>query len=589
MIHWFRPRVCLIVMRRVHARCTFSRGSFRAGLLILTGIQLLTACAGAPKAVAPPPRELPRPVVERDAAAGGDVSGSIAEIQRLTEAGVPGAMLQALDLIRGRNLGSSEFGRVMNSVNAAIFKRVYPDMAEGAALPAPDLPQSHIYARILREVERGAYTVPPEASGDFLEHTLPFLALVGETRPERLLAALPDLEKARTLRPDSALAPYFSGLVFERTGRFAEAETAYARAAALSPDCYPAVLGLCRMMSRLGKKREALRRLEDLAGRYPGNLEIKRQFAAAYYEYEDWGRAEAVVAELLERGGQHGDDMLMWAHILVEQGRFAQAQAPLDRYAGINPQNPLYLLLRARLQAEGYRNREAALGLLRSILRVSPGDEEAQVYAARLLMESPQAAERAEGRELMGRLLRAANPSPAVLSLGLQDALGRENWQEARGFAEKLLSSRRSRQDLLDAAAVEAGLGNTAAALSYATELYERDPAFEEGAAAYVSALIGAGRRDEAGRMIERRLSALEGGPLKSRYYYLQSRLRSGEEAALGDLRSSLFEDPRNLDALIAMVEIYRRRKDDGRARYYLKQAQAIAPGNPRLSRYERD
>jgi Tfp pilus assembly protein PilF len=55
----------------------------------------------------------------------------------------------------------------------------------------------------------------------------------------------------------------------------------------------------------------------------------------------------------------------------------------------------------------------------------------------------------------------------------------------------------------------------------------------------------------------------------------------------MNDLRSSLFEDPRNLSALIAMFDIYHRRRDDRRAVYYLKQALSLAPDNPQLRRYE--
>lgn len=499
-------------------------------------------------------------------------------------------MLRALELIRERNLGASEFGRVMSGVNAALIRRIYPD-AGGASVrfSAPDLPLSHVYSRILRDAERGVYTPPADGSADYLEHVLPFLALFGETREERLLTALPDLEKARSLRPDSVLAPYFSGLMFERAGRFAGAEAAYNAAYGISPECYPAMLGLVRILNRSGRQKEALRRLATLADRHPDNMEIRRQLAMGYYRDEDWSRAEPVVAEVLRADSRDGDFILMRARILVEQGRFAQAQAPLDLYASINPNNRLYLLLRARLQAEGYRNRESALAYIRAILRVSPGDEEALAYAARLLMESPDGAEQNEGRELMGRLLAAPAPSLAVLGLGLRDAVSRENWREAEGFVGRLLEERRSRQDLLDAWTVENVLGNKNRAFTYARELYERDPGSGEGAAVYASALIGAGRREEAGGIIESHLVAPGGGPLKSRFYYLRSRLQTGEEAVLADLRFCLFEDPRNLDALIAMFEFYHRRKDERRALYYLKQALAVAPGSARLKRYERE
>jgi hypothetical protein len=87
--------------------------------------------------------------------------------------------------------------------------------------------------------------------------------------------------------------------------------------------------------------------------------------------------------------------------------------------------------------------------------------------------------------------------------------------------------------------------------------------------------------------MIDSRLPALTGGTLKSRYFYLRSRVRTNEDSIMNDLRSSLFEDPRNLNALIAMFEIYHHRRDERRAVYYLKQALALAPDNPQLKRYE--
>jgi tetratricopeptide (TPR) repeat protein len=560
-------------------------------LSVLALTEMLSCKSPAPAPELPIPAAPPPPAGERREGVPSRQEGVVEEIRVLTESGVLSSMLRALELIHGRrDLESSEFGRVMSGVNTALIRRIYPDSA--AQLPPVDLPQSHVYARILREAERGGYTRPAADSSDYLEYILPFLALLDDTSQagqERFLSALPDLETARKLRPDSTLAPFFSALALEKAGRLKEAEKTYADAYAISSECYPAMMGLVRLINNAGRKKEALKLLSDLAARYPGNMEIKRQLAAAYYDNGDWTRAEPLVEEVLRRDSRDGDFILMWAHILMERDRFAQAQTPLDQYAAIDPNNRLYLFLRARLQAEGYHNRDSALNFLRSILRVSPGDEEALIYAARLLMESPRPADESEGRELLGRLLKSSSPSPAVLSLALRDAVRREDWQEAQELVNSLLKDRRSTGDLLDAYTVERGLGNRARALAYARELYERDPSDDEGRVVYIAALIDAGRREEAGKMIESRLSALAGGQVKSRYYYLRSRLRTDEEAALADLRSSLFEDPRNLDTLIAMLEVYHRRKDERRAVYYLKQALAIAPGSPRLKRYERE
>jgi tetratricopeptide (TPR) repeat protein len=512
------------------------------------------------------------------------------EIRGLTETGVLSSLLRALDLIRSRELGTTEFGRVMIAVNVALIRNIYPDTM--AALPVPDLPQTHVYARILREAERGNYTPPASNSTDYLEYVLPFLVFIPETRNressgERLQSALPDLQRAEALDSASILAPYFLGLVYERTGRLSDAQAAYNRAYEVSRECYPAALGLARVMDLSGQPREAQRMLSELVIRYPDNMAVKRQLAIAYYRNGDWSRAEPAIAEVLQRDNRDGEFILMRAHILVEQGLFLQAQAPLDLYSSISPNNRLYLFLRARVQAEGYRNRDAALNYLRSILRNSPGDDEISVYAARLLLESPRPEDQNEGRELLRRLLSSGSSSLLVQSLGLQDAIRRENWREAQGYLTRLLEERRSSEDLLNAYTVERGLGNNARALSYARELYERDTFSDEGITAYISALIDTGRQDEAARMIESRLSSVPGGATKSRYYYLRSRIRTNEESVMNDLRSSLFEDPRNLSALIAMFEIYHRRRDDRRAVYYLKQALALAPGNPQLRRYE--
>ena len=526
----------------------------------------------------------------------GSGGGVVDEIRSFTENGYPSSLLRALEIIRTRDLGSTEFGRVMNAINITLLKTIYPSIQ--AQLPAMDLPVTHAYSRILRDADKGIYTTPPQNSNDFLEYVLPFLAFYSGTGlksepAERFLSALPDLEKAAQMNSDSALAGLFTGIAYEYGGRLENAFAQYSQVWDRFPECYPAGLGLARVMEAQGREQDAIRFLSDLVVYFPDNLQVKRELALAYYNSGNWSRAEPSVAEILQRDSRDAEFVLMRAHILVEQGYFLQAQAPLDIYAAINPNNRLYLFLRARVQAEGYHNRDAALNYLRAILRNNDAqsDEslwfEASIYAVRLLAESSRQADQAESRELLAKLLAVPSPPLEVYSLALDDAIRREVWTDARGYLALLLDGRRSIQDLLAAYAVEKGQGNNSAALSYARELYERDRTNDDTVLAYISALIDTGRQDEAAKMIESRLSLMPAGIQKSRYYFLRSRIRNNEELAMNDLRSSLFEDPRNLDALIAMFEVYHRRRDERRAVYYLKQALALAPDNSRLKRYE--
>ena len=516
------------------------------------------------------------------------VSGSLAEeIRGLTETGILSSMLEAVEIIRSKELSGSEFGRTMSGINTILIKLIYPDSP--ARLPAIDLPQTSNYTKIIREAEKGVYVPPASNSVDFFEHILPFLAINEQTEPNIAANILSNVEKAQNLRPKSVLPPLFQGFIHQREGRNSQAERAFKQAYDISDECYPARIGLARARRMAGNPQEAINILSELIVRYPDSIQIKKERAICYYENRDVSRALSSIDEILQADPRDGEIILLKASILLEQGQYSQSNAALDSYASINANNRTYLFLRARVQAEGNHNRDSALNYLRSILRVNPDDAQALVYAANLLLESARAEDQAEGKEMLARLMQSNSSSVDVLSLSVKDAIQREKWQEAQGYLNKILNIRRSAQDLSDAYTVERGLGNNARALTFARELYDRDNSNHEYAAVYISALISSGRKDEASRILESRLNSAASGQVKSIYYYLRSRLQTNQEEVLANLRSSLFEDPRNLDALIAIFEIYHNRREERRAVYYLKQALAIAPDNSVLKRYEKE
>ncbi len=503
------------------------------------------------------------------------------EIRALVNQGIPSSLLKARDLIQERSLSNSDFGRSMYAVIVYMFRWLYPDVQ--ARLQNADPPQTAVYTKILRGVDRGIYT-PPSANGDYLEYILPFLALLKDASPARLQSALPDLLKAVSLNPSGIPAPYFTAFVYEKTGRVQEAKQGYENTLALSRECYPAALGLSRILCNEKRYDDAERTLSDSLMLFPENAALKRSLAVLYYDKGDWVRAESALGALANPDTQ---TRLLRAGALIELGRYSQANAQLDSYAsGGSAQNPDYLFLRARVQYEGFRNRDAALNYLRT-LRATGATEEVSIYAARLLLESTRPNEREEGRTLLQGLLTNGGSIEAA-DLALEDAVRREAWAEAVPYMERLLKERRSTRDLINAHAVEQGRGNAAAALSYAAELFRADPTNAQGALVYTAALIDAGRTSEAVSLINTHLGTAAAGEEKSSYYYLRSRTRTGDEDRLNDLRSSLFEDPRNFQALTAMFEYYHRRKDR-RALYYLKQALAIEPNNERLRAYEKE
>jgi Tfp pilus assembly protein PilF len=516
------------------------------------------------------------------------LTGGFAErIRSLTETGILSSMTQALELISDRDMGANDFGRLMNGLNAVLIRFIYPDSK--LTLPLVDLPQTHNYTRIIREGERGNYQKPPDDSTDFFEYLLPFFSLGSEIDSPQLAAVIADLKTAGELRPDSLLPVFFRGIAYERAGSPGDAEKEYRAAYLLSSECYQAMINLARVMRNSGDTAAAVTLLRDLITGHPDSTSAKKELAVTWYTVKNWAETEPVIDELLQQEPGNGELLLMKARILIEHGLYSQAQAPLDAYSAINQNNRLYLFLRARIQAEGNRGRDSALNYLRSLFRLYPDDEEALIYAVRFLMESQRSADQLEARELLTRLREKYSSSTEVLSLSLRESINREDWKEAQGYLNMILTVRRSVQDLIDGYHVENGLGNNNRSLSYAKELFGKDNTNIEYALIYISALIDNGNRNDASALVESRLALAANGANKSRLYYQRSRLQRNEETALGDLRSSLFEDPRNLQAIISMFEIYNNRREERRAVYYLRQALAISPDNPRLKRYEKE
>ncbi|MDR2802991.1 MAG: tetratricopeptide repeat protein [Treponema sp.] len=517
--------------------------------------------------------------------------GSVASVIRvLCDEGSPSALHRLLDLLLENSIEASEFGRIMSAVAVTLLEKVYYERR--GSLPPPDPPRNHAYSKILNEAERGIYREPPEASNDYLEHVLPFLALLNDNTYSRFSAALPHLEKARRINPNGDLAPYFMGIAAERMDKRDDALDMYGAALSLAPDCYPAAFGIARILWERGENAEAVRLLYSLSERYPSNIIIKRQLALAYFHENDWANAGYVIEEALAADPQDTALLLMQARVMFETGQFVQTQALLDKFAAENPENRDYLLLRARLQNEGFKNKENAINILRPLYKLTPDDFPVALYMTRLLLESDNAAEQIEGRKMLhdiSKPLRNGEEIPIeLIILASEDAVRRYEWQEARVFQDRILAERRTPSTLVNAFRIERNLGNGNEALALARELIEKYPDYEEGRIAYAEAIIDSGRHGEAQRMIDTRIAALDSGNYKSRYYYLRGLLRGDFDSAVSDFRASLFENPRNLDALKALVELYHKRHDERHTIYYLRQALAIAPKDPVLSQYQK-
>jgi tetratricopeptide (TPR) repeat protein len=499
-------------------------------------------------------------------------------------------------LIENRALLQSEYGRMLNAIAALLIDQIYPDT--GVTHEAANPPSHLAYTKIITSVQQGTWTPPPADSADYLTNLLPCVVLATNATADMNNAALPFLEKARQINPKGVLAAYFSAMVFEHQGRLLDARRLYDEAVTLSNgECYPAFLGIARILGRVGRYDEAIVLLTETVRLYPGNTAARRQLAVSYIAAEEWEKANEVIAAVLALNSQNPEFLLMQARVFIELGRYNQAQLPLDTYvsAGGAETNRQYLFLCARLAWEGNRSRSTAIASLRTILVTAPNDVDALVYLTRLLLGSNQATFKTEGRQILAGLLREPSPSPEIFQLALEDAIVREAWTEADGYLTENLKEPPSLSGFKNAVIVKKGLGDHISALDFAQKAAAAFPDDENTQLDLIGMLVASeekAERDEGSRMIDAVLATLKTADARSRAHYYRSRLRTNDEDAINDLRAALLEDPRNVDTLLGLITIYDRRKDTRRVTFYLQQALVLAPDDPEVTRlrllYER-
>ena len=268
---------------------------------------------------------------------------------------------------------------------------------------------------------------------------------------------------------------------------------------------------------------------------------------------------------------------LMRAHLLVERGEYRQAAPLLDAYGGINPTDRLYILLRARTAMESAKDRTAAAGALRTGLERYPNDPEMLLYAAEVFWKGGTE-EKAEAVTLATKILAAEPSSARALRILLASDLAKGDFRTAASRADAILAAQPDFADLESLYAAYRGSGRTMDASRLAQSWRAKDPASEPAAIAWATSLVERGERTAALELIAQLLAGKGTAAFRSSLYWLQSRLQTGEEAVLASLRSALMENGMNVDALAAMSDIYVKRADYQRARFYLKQAIAISP-----------
>jgi len=497
------------------------------------------------------------------------------DIESWIALGSPSSLEKAVQAADDSTSMSSADAKAYSWIAYEMARLVYPELA-GSLPPSAITPPESPLVRSFIDARNGKPSVPGPDAGPLLE-LFPALSIFRLKTAAAAGATLSSVERFYRFGIPSAAADVARGIALERSGDSLGALSAYTRAETVAADCYPATLGKARMLVELKRGEEALAAIAGLTSPIADSAASRRIKAQALYTAGRWAEASPLITAVLLDDPLDSRFALMRAHLLVERGEYKQAGPLLDAYSSINPSDRLYILLRARTAMESAKDRSAAIAALRRGLERYPDDVEMILYAAEVFWGGDPG-EKAEAIAFAKKAIGLGSRSTRPLKILLAADLASGDYVSAAARADAILATGEDYTDTETLYRAYRGAGRLVDASRLAQAWRARDPSSEPAAIAWATSLVERGEKAAAAELIAKLLSGKGSPAFRSTMYWLQSRIQTGDDAILSSLRSALVENGMNIEALAAMSDIYVRKADYQRARFYLKQAIAIAP-----------
>ncbi len=530
---------------------------------------MLTACATTKPAPIEEPPEV-EPIIAPD-------TKLIDEILLYITICSPASLEKALQLLEGSDLGSSEYGGELKYVTVTLAHILYPEIAED--FPAVPSQPGGMYPALFEKIRAGKFPVVPQEEASFLTLIIPPMACLFTSDPVVLEQCSEALLQADSLETRSVLPPYLLGMIGEKRKRWHEAMEYYEEVLETDDSCYPAEIGWARAALETGKVGEALQHLEILAERFPENTMVMYLRSYGNYLQGDFIRALELNTDALWVKPENPSYLLLRARILEAQGNVEQAGRILLIVEKKIPENLETVYLRARILYR-QQNYEQAAEILEEALLTYPEAEKLDELYGEVLIAAGRTD---EAGAYLEEKLEQDPKNIRSLELLTMEARKAEEWEKAAEYIERLLVLENRDKHLEMAADIYRALGDWEKTLLYARELYENGYGGNDTILLYLESLIQTGRTEEAEAVARDTLADVMDSEARSALYYQLSRVLDDRNERLDALRSSLLENLHNLDALVALADLYAEGGDYRKAYRYINQAYMLAPEDPHI------
>lgn len=494
------------------------------------------------------------------------------------ENGSPASIKAAMSRFKKSANEYTDNDKIIISVCATIMETVWP--SSQIDFTVYSAPSDNPYIGAINSAKNGVFD-SSTGNIDFLSTLLPAFVMFYSKPGEQILKQCEkSILDALKLSPDSVLANYMAGLVYENLQNYKKSQDYYKKAYERSKDTTEISLAYAKVLSRNGNPELASTIISTISGTSVNDIQVLKQNAYIAFENNDLQSAEEYVARVLQQTPNDLDFVLFRAKIFIKKNDYIHAVSLLDMYARQNDTNLDYLILRANVQLEWSKNTNAATETVEKALKLYPDNENALLLAAKLssTTDSPVGGKYAD--ELAQMVLDKNPMNTQALAYALEGLMLRENWESAYEISSDLiLKPDVDPGTIYNHVAICIKLGRKNEALEVANQWYSKNKTDERIIQAYVFAYCQVNSRDSSLALIDSLLSNAN-SKMKSYLLYRRSFLQRTEDSQLADLRSSLISNPRNSDALFRLYEIYYDKKDYKKAQYYLKQVVAINPND---------
>jgi tetratricopeptide (TPR) repeat protein len=479
---------------------------------------------------------------------------------------------EALKQLEVESVGLTEQGEYYKFIAVSLLKLIFP-YSEKTNIRVIN-PKSGMYTEIVNKAEEGAIIEIANEDVSFFTLVLSSTAALYTKSDAVMAKSLDILESIYSPDSMSFLPVYIRSFIFEKQNLFSDAFNGYIESLKIDSSSYVSEMGVIRILIRNGEFRKALSQLEKIQELYGQYSEIRYLHLDALIGNNELEKALILVSESL---AANPDDILLtlkYADILQRQGQNSRALYMINSIESNVGESSASVRIRASILVNEKEYSQAIILLEKAVKKYSDDSEFRDLFGHLLLI----AGKEGEGRVYLEDSLEINPDSLESLRLLTEEAIASKSWIRASEFVEKLLVKEIIDIYLRYAVIIYHNRDNNNIAVEYNLKIINEGQPLQEDYLSLINMLIEDGDSADAFDIVNRWIERSKSSSDRSYFYYLKSLVLNDPQAKLEILRKALFENLQNLDAIIAISDVYYILGEKRNSYRYLKQALILVP-----------